>query len=138
MDKFDFTYLLNTMKPHYNAVAGILKIQSDKAGQHYGKLNNANKHDQSLTNLPRVLVPTVIWHHPVSYVHIALNIKKINSCSCDCDGISETVAVILVILLLFGAHYFDCPKENRLGDILGKSRDTFHEFVVPFNSLGLA
>lgn len=32
MDKFDFTYLFNTMKPHYNAVAGILKIQSDKAG----------------------------------------------------------------------------------------------------------
>lgn len=96
------------------------------------------KSGYNLANLPRVLIPNVVWHQLVSDVHIGLDINGINPCSCGCDGIPGTVATILIILLLFGAHYFGWSKENRLGNTLGRSRGTFCKLGLPVNSLCLA
>lgn len=81
--------------------------------------------DYGLTNLSRVLIPTVIWCDLVTDVHTDSIINRINACSCGCDGTSGTVAVILVISQLFGAHYFCQSKENRWEAYWGNQKTSF-------------
>lgn len=62
--------------------------------------------DYGLTNLSRVLIPTVIWCDLVTDVHTYSISNRINACSCGCDGTSGTVAVILVISQLIQSAGF--------------------------------
>lgn len=133
-----FTHSCTTIKPLYTAVKGSQKSSLVSAGQHYCKFNNMTRSDYGLVNLPRVLIPTGVWHYLVSEVHTDLTINGISARACGWDGTSGTIVVILVILQLFGAHYSSWSKENRLGDILRRSIDTFCEIGLPINSLWLA
>lgn len=98
---------------------GSRKSSRINARSHYCKFNKT-KSAYGLTHLPRILIPTVVWHYLVSDVHTGLAVNGINACSCGCDETSVKVAMHLVILQLFGAHCFFLVQGEQVGRHAGK------------------